>query len=94
MTLWLGLLSGVLVMTALLYRVAARWLRAALPLKIQLNMLVIEDVAHRLYPGKREDEARNEASFIVSNSTYEMIDKLSKAVEDDVRAARGGGSAQ
>jgi len=86
---WLGLLWLIWAMAAVWHRIAARWLRAAVPLKVRLNMMVIEDVAARLSPGKESDpDAQNAASFAVSDSTYGLIDELSKAVEADVRAAK------
>ena len=86
---WLGLLWFVWVMATVWHRVAARWLRAAIPLKVRLNMMVIEDVAARLHPGKESDpDVQNAAAFAVSDSTYAMIDGLSKAVEADVKAAQ------
>jgi len=52
-------------------------------------MMVIEDVAARLHPGREGDmDAQNDASTAISDSTYQLIDDLSKAVESDVRAAQ------
>ena len=86
---WLRLLLARGAMASIWTRVAARWLRAAIPLKVRVNMMVIEDVAARLHPGREGDmDAQNDASTAISDSTYQLIDDLSKAVESDVRAAQ------
>ncbi|OPZ34826.1 MAG: hypothetical protein BWY99_02417 [Synergistetes bacterium ADurb.BinA166] len=64
--------------------------RRVLPLKVRMNAMVIEDVAGRLHPGRGgDDEARNDAAFKISESTYRLIDDLSRAVESDVEKSVG-----
>jgi hypothetical protein len=59
-----------------------------IPLKVRVNAMVIEDVALKLHPGRRDDESKNDAAFRISDSTYELIDELARSVESDVEAAR------
>lgn len=52
-------------------------------------MMIIDDVASRLHPGKEPGvNEQNEAAAVISDSTYQLIDDLSKAIEADIKAAR------
>lgn len=74
-------------MASIWVRVATRWLNATIPLKVRINMMVIEDVAARLHPGKSDDvDSQNDAAASISDSTFQMIDDLSRAIESDVRS--------